>query len=70
MRLLTVLDDAYPMNLRSVHNRPPFVLVLAASSFLRMTARSPSSERGVRARKVSSMQSSSPAGLPRRATRS
>lgn len=27
MQLLTVLDDAYPTNLRSVHNRPPFVFV-------------------------------------------
>ncbi len=27
MRLLTVLDDGYPTNLRSVHDRPPFVFV-------------------------------------------
>jgi DNA processing protein len=27
MRILTVLDEAYPTNLRSVHNRPPFVFI-------------------------------------------
>jgi DNA processing protein len=27
MRVLSVLDDGYPTNLRSVHNRPPFVFV-------------------------------------------
>jgi DNA processing protein len=27
MRILTVLDDEYPANLRSVHNRPPLVFV-------------------------------------------
>lgn len=27
MRLLTVLDAAYPENLRSVHDRPPFVFI-------------------------------------------
>jgi DNA processing protein len=30
MQLLTVLDDGYPENLRSVHDRPPFVLVAGA----------------------------------------
>lgn len=27
MRLVTVLDDDYPANLRSIHNRPPFLFV-------------------------------------------
>lgn len=27
MRLVTVLDDIYPVNLRSIHNRPPFLFV-------------------------------------------
>jgi DNA processing protein len=27
MRVVSVLDDGYPTNLRSVHNRPPFVFV-------------------------------------------
>lgn len=27
MQLVTVLDDDYPVNLRSIHNRPPFLLV-------------------------------------------
>jgi DNA processing protein len=30
MQVLTVLDEAYPANLRSVHNRPPFVFVRGA----------------------------------------
>src|SRR4051794_6028994 len=30
MQVLTVLDEAYPTNLRSVHNRPPFVFVRGA----------------------------------------
>jgi DNA processing protein len=27
MRIMTVLDDGYPTNLRSVHNRPPLVFI-------------------------------------------
>jgi DNA processing protein len=27
MQVLTVLDEAYPTNLRSVHNRPPFIFL-------------------------------------------
>lgn len=30
--LLTILDDAYPSNLRSIHNRPPFLFVRGALS--------------------------------------
>jgi DNA processing protein len=29
-RLLTILDEAYPQNLRAVHDRPPFVFVSGA----------------------------------------
>ena len=32
MRVVSVLDDGYPTNLRSVHNRPPFLFVRGALS--------------------------------------
>jgi DNA processing protein len=30
MSIVTVLDDAYPANLRTIHNRPPFVFIRGA----------------------------------------
>ena len=41
MRLLTILDDDYPENLRAVHDRPPLIFVAGRLEHGRTNDRSP-----------------------------